>query len=173
VTAINETDTENKMRFRWKYIILPGAFFLAALILAAVFYPLLPDQISYHFQNDSPDRWLSRGAFTGWMIVPQVFFALLSLAVVRLVMLTSRYFPAGHSPLNTLLPLMGNMMVLPQVVLVYAMLGFFLYNVYQINIMPLWIFTLIVLVAGGAILIMLFIRTMRRNRGRRAKISQE
>jgi uncharacterized membrane protein len=161
------------MRFRWKYVILPGAFFLLALILAACFYPLLPDQIAYHFQNDSPDRWLSRGAFIGWMIVPQVFFALLSLAVVRLVMLTSRYIPAGRSPLNTLLPIMGNMMVLPQVVLVYAMLGFFLYNVYQINIMPLWIFTLIVLVAGGVILITLFIRTMRRHRGRQAKISQE
>ena len=88
-------------------------------------------------------------------------------------MLTSRSLPQQNSPLPTLLPIMGNMMALPQIVLVFALLDFFLYNAYQINLIPLWIFTLIVLVLGGIILAVLFIRTLRKFRRQQAKIRQE
>lgn len=173
MAAINAAQVENKIRFRWTYIALPAVLFLLSLIMAACFYPFLPDEIAYHFQNDSPDKWLSRGAFIGWMVVPQVFFALFSIIVVRIVMLTSRYLPQQSSPLPSLLPIMGNMVALPQIVLVFAMLDFFLYNAYQIKLFPLWIFTLIVLVLGAIILVILFIRTLRRYRRRPANISQE
>jgi uncharacterized membrane protein len=173
VAVINAAQTENKIRFRWTYIALPVALFLLSLILAACFYPLLPDEIAYHFQNDSPDKWFSRGAFIGWMVIPQIFFAILSLIVVRIVMLTSRYLPSPNSPLPNMLPIMGNMIALPQIVLIFAMLDFFLYNSYQIKLIPLWIFTLIVLVLGAIILIVLFIRTIRRYRRRQANIHQE
>ena len=170
---INTTQIENNTHFRWTYVVLPVALFLLAVILAACFYPFLPDEIAYHFQNDSPDKWLSRGAFIGWMVLPQVFFAFLSIIVVRIAMLGSRYLPQRSSPLPSLLPIMGNMVALPQIVLIFAMLDFFLYNAYQIELIPLWIFTLIVLVLGTVILIALFIRTIRRYRRRQANIRQE
>ncbi len=88
-------------------------------------------------------------------------------------MLTSRYLPQQSSPLPSLLPIMGNMVALPQIVLVFAMLDFFLYNAYQIELIPLWIFTLIVLVIGAAVLLILFIRAFRRYRRRQANIQQE
>ena len=170
---INAAPTENKIRFRWTYVILPVSLLLLSLILAACFYPLLPDEIAYHFQNDSPDKWLSRGAFIGWMVIPQVFFAILSIIVVQIAMLTSRYIPQYSSPLPSLLPIMGNMIALPQIVLIFAMLDFFLYNAYQIKLFPLWIFTLIVLVLGAVILVILFIRNFRRFRRRQANTRQE
>lgn len=173
MVVINATQTENKIRFRWTYVVLPAALFLLAIILAACFYPFLSDEIAYHFQNDSPDKWLSRGAFIGWMVIPQVFFTFLSIIVVRIVMLGSRYLPQYSSPLPSILPIMGNMVALPQIVLIFSMLDFFLYNVYQINLIPLWIFTIIVLVLGAVILIALFIRTIRRYRRRQANIRQE
>ncbi len=173
MVVINATQTENKIPFRWTYIALPVALFLLAIILAACFYPFLPDEIAYHFQNDSPDKWLPRGAFIGWMVIPQVFFAFLSIIVVRIVMLGSRYMPQRNSPLPSILPIMGNMVALPQIVLIFAMLDFFLYNAYQIELIPLWIFTLIVLVLGAVVLIALFIRTIRRYRRRQANIRQE
>ena len=52
---------------------------------------------------------------------------------------------------------MGNMVALPQIILGFAMLDIFLYNAYQIDILPLWIFALIVLVLGGIILGVFFI----------------
>jgi len=174
VLAINTpAETENKISFRWTYVILPVALFLLSLILAVCFYPFLPDEIAYHFQNDSPDKWFSRGAYVGWMVVPQILFALLSIIIVRIVMLTARYLPQCSSPLPSLLPLMGNIISLPQIVLIFAMLNFFLYNVYQINLIPLWIFTVVVLVAGAIILVVFFIRTMRRYRRRQVNIRQE
>jgi uncharacterized membrane protein len=169
----NKTTPENKITFRWTFIVLPAAFLLLSLILAAIFYSRLPADIAYHFQGDLPDRWIARGAFIAWMIIPQVFFTILSLAVVRIVMLTSRYLPEESSPLNNLLPIMGNMMALPQIVLFFAMLQFFLYNAYQIKMIPLWIITLIVMVLGGIVLCILFVRTIRRFRRRQSKSLQE
>jgi hypothetical protein len=180
VVAINPTEPqdqsapEEKIRFRWNYIALPVALFLLSLVLAACFFPFLSDEIAYHFQNDSPDRWLSRGAFIGWMIIPQVFFTLLSIGLVRMVMASSRFFPTGATPLNYLLPLMGNMVALPQIVLVIAMLDFFLYNTHKISLLPLWAITLIVLVLGAFILVLLFMRVIRRFRQpKKTKSNQE
>jgi uncharacterized membrane protein len=173
VVYINAAPTENKIGFRWTYVIVPVALFALSIILAVSFYPLLPDEIAYHFQNDSPDKWLSRGAFLGWMIVPQIFFAVFSIVIVRIIMLTSRYLPQSNSPLPTLLPIMGNMVAMPQIVLIFAMLDFFLYNAYQVKLIPLWVFTLIVLVLGAVVLIVLFIRAIRRYRQRKANIRQE
>ncbi|OGN99802.1 MAG: hypothetical protein A2Y58_03680 [Chloroflexi bacterium RBG_13_51_52] len=173
MVAINVSVQENKTRFRWTYVVLPVTLFLLSLILAACFYPFLSNEIAYHFQNDSPDRWLSRGAFIGWMVIPQVFFTLLSIGVVRLVMMTSRYLPADGSPLKNLLPVMGNMIALPQVIFTFAMIDFFLYNAYQVKLIPLWVFTLIVLVLGVIILSVFFIRASRQSRRLKANIRQE
>jgi len=40
---------------------------------------------------------------------------------------------------------MGNMVALPQIVLCFAMLDIFSYNLYQAHIMPMWLFLLIIL----------------------------
>ena len=170
---INSELTENKIRLRWTYVVLPVSLFVISIILAACFYPLLPDEIAYHFQNDSPDKWLSRGVFLGWMIVPQVFFTILAIIIVRITMLTSRYLPQYRSPLPGLLPIMGNMVALPQIILIFAMLDFFLYNAYQIKLVPLWVFTLIVLVLGAVVLIILFIRALRRYRQEGINVRRE
>ncbi|MGD0780137.1 MAG: hypothetical protein ABR954_05065 [Dehalococcoidales bacterium] len=173
MVTINAAPTENKIRFHWKYVILPVVLFALSIILAACFYPFLSPDIAYHFQGDTPDRWLARGGFIAWMLIPQVVFTLLSLAVVRLAMLASRYLPGKESPLKDILLIMGNMMALPQLVIIFAMIDFFLYNAYQIKLIPLWVFTLIILVLGAIILAILFIRASRRARRQQAKTSQE
>jgi len=173
VAAINSAEKETKIHFRWTYVIVPVALFLISIILAASFFPFLSDEIAYHFQNDIADRTMSRGAFVGWMVLPQVFFTILSIVVVRLVMLTGRYLPQRKSPLPNLLSLMGNIVALPQVVLVYAMISFFLYNAYQISLISIWIFTLIVMIAGLIILGVFFVRAIRQSRRLKAEIRQE
>ncbi len=56
---------------------------------------------------------------------------------------------------------MGNMIALPQIILGFAMLRIFIYNSYQIQIMPLWTFALIIMVLGGIILGIFFIRAIK------------
>jgi len=57
--------------FRWKYIALPLVFLLLSVGLAIYFFPRLPGEIAYHFKDGLPDRWLSRGVATAWLLVPQ------------------------------------------------------------------------------------------------------
>ena len=56
---------------------------------------------------------------------------------------------------------MGNMIVLPQIILCFAMLDIFSYNSYQIHLMPLWVFALIVMGLGGMALGIFFILAIR------------
>jgi hypothetical protein len=53
---------------------------------------------------------------------------------------------------------MGNIVALPQVVTVFVMLDIFSYNVYDLHLMPTWMFALIVMVVGGVFLAIFFIK---------------
>jgi len=164
VAPVNGASPDKDVTFRWTYIVLPAGIFLFSLVILGVFYPRLPEEIAFHFRGSSPDRWLSRGAVTAWMVIPQVFCTLLAFAVVRTVLLGARYWPAGDTPLKKLLPVMGNMVALPQVIIIFTMLDVFLYNAYQIRLIPVWVFAVIVMVLGGLFLAVFFFRTIRRFR---------
>jgi hypothetical protein len=98
---------------------------------------------------------------------------LLAFSVVRLVLLSSRYWPVENTLLRRLLPVMGNMLALPQIILALAMLDIFLYNAYQIRLIPLWISAIIVMVLGLVFLGIFFFRSIQEARRQRAKIRQE
>ena len=158
--------TAKPLTFRWSYIILPVAILSLSVILVAYFYHQLPGEVAYHFKSDgSPDRWLSRGIITAWMLSPQFILTLLAGAITmgipRLPILSQK---GNGSYINTgsIISLMGNMIGLPQLVLGFAMLEIFSYNSYQIHLMPLWVFALIVMGLGAIILGLVFISAVRR-----------
>ena len=161
---IKQSTTGASLAFHWGYIIAPMVILLLSIIFTAYFYPRLPVELAYHFQSDgSPDRWLSRGMIILWMLLPQLFFTLLAgvltWGVTRLSTLFRQPERTWIKPERILL-IMGNMIALPQVILCFAMLDIFSYNSYQIHIMPLWIFALIIMVLGGIILGIFFIRAI-------------
>jgi uncharacterized membrane protein len=164
MAVIDSTGSENVASFRWTYIVLPASILLVSFVLAAVFYPRLPEEVAYHFSNGLPDRWLGRTAFTTWTVVAQAALALGSFVLVRLVLLGAHYWSVESAPLQTLLPIMGNMVALPQVIILFAMLHVFLYNSYQIKLMSLLAFALIVLALGGAVLGVVLFRATRQAR---------
>ncbi len=157
--------SKQTITFHWTYIGLPAAVLLLSMIITAYFYHLLPNEVAYHFKDDSPDKWISRGATIAWMLMPQLLFALLAGAIVWGTTQLSNRFRQIDSPrvkLERVLSLMGNMIALPQIILSFAMLDIFSYNSYQTHIMPLWVFALIVMGLGGVILGVLFIQAIRR-----------
>jgi uncharacterized membrane protein len=172
VTAINPPEPvtkispQNRPAFRWTYVILPVSLLLISLLLTAFFYRLLPAEIAYRFQGDLPVKWMGRSAIILWMNLPHFVFILLSIAVVKLVLLGSRYVSAEETPISQFLPVMGNMVALPQVILLFVMLSFFLYNAYQVRLIPVWIIVVIVMILGGIILGIFFVRAFRRSRRR-------
>jgi hypothetical protein len=146
------------------FIILPVVCLLLSALLAVIFWSRLPADMAYHFQGNVPDKMISSGTLLAWMLIPQLFFVLISLALIRVVMMGARYAPPGETPFQAMLPLMGNMVGLPQVVLFFIMLQIVLYNVFQVSFIPLWITALIILVLGGIILVVVFARLIRHYR---------
>jgi uncharacterized membrane protein len=158
---------------RWTYIVLPAALLLITLALTAAFYSRMPEQVAYHFQNGAVDRWLGRGSFIIWMVVPQAIFTLLAFIIARVVLLGANYWPVDDTLMRKILPVMGNMVALPQAILTFTLLQVFLYNAYHIKLIPVWVFALIVLIAGGIVLGVVFIQTVRQARHERTNILQE
>ena len=155
------------------YIALPVVFFLLSIIIAAAFYAKLPADVAYHFQGSTPDRTVARVAFVGWMVIPQIFFTLIAISITRMVIFWAKYVPPGETPLSEMLPVMGNIMALPQIILFTVMLQLILHNAFNTGIIPLWIFATVILVIGAVITVLLFVRVIRKYRKKNAKHIQE
>jgi len=125
----------------------------------------LPAEVAYRFAPDgSPDGWLARGLIILWTLLPQFLLTLLAGAITWGIAKLGALFrqtAATETMLERVLPLMGNMIALPQAILCFAMLDIFSYNSYQISIMPLWVFALIVMGLGAIILGIFFMWALR------------
>ncbi len=149
------------LTFRWKYIFLPVAILFLAIILAASFYSFLPAEVAYRFNFDgSPKGWLGRGLAILLLLTPQFLLALIALAITRG---TARFSRSAHTESTAraerILLLMGNMVALPQLVVGFVMIDVFSYNIYNMHLLPVWLFALIVMALGGIIMTILFLRT--------------
>lgn len=153
------------LSFHWRYIMLPVIILFLSVVIAVYFYRLLPAEVAYHFKTGSPDRWLSRGTLLLWMLLPQLFLTLVPgvilWGITRLAALLPQLGSIQVKPGSSMLSLMGNMFALPQVILCFAMLNIFSYNSYQVHLLPLWVFTLIVMGVGAVILGIFFVRAIR------------
>lgn len=168
-----QTTTRATLAFHWSYIVLPVIFLLLSIILSAYFYHRLPVEVAYHFKPDgSPDRWLSRGAIVLWALLPQLFLTLVAGVITWGITKLSVIFRQSESTQikpERILFLMGNMIAMPQIILGFAMLDIFSYTSYQMHIMPLWLFALIITGLGGIILGIFFIRAIRQAWGTTSK----
>ncbi|MFC2010406.1 DUF1648 domain-containing protein [Chloroflexota bacterium] len=165
-TGLKERVTNGKtIGFRWKYILLPVAILLLSVILTAVYYGRLPDQVAYHFQSDgSPDRWTGRGTVILWMLLPQLILALIAVVTTWGMTLFGNRFKLQERTVmkpETVILLMGNIITLPQLILCFAMADIFSYNAYQIHLPSVWVFALIVMAMGGVVIGFFFFRAIR------------
>jgi amino acid transporter len=129
--------------------------------------------VAYRFQDTSSDKVLSRASFITWLIIPQLLLTLLAFILVRVVLMSARYWPDEDAPIRKILPIMGNMVALPQVILTFALLQIFLYNAYQIELISIWVFALIIMIAGGIILGVVFFQAFHQSRRQRTDMPQE
>ena len=154
--------------FRWRYITLPLVILILTTALVAYFYRLLPMEVIYRIGSDgSPDKTVVRGLIILWTLLPQLLLTLLALVVTwGLTKLSSTFKQMEGFGINldTVALAMGNMIALPQSILFFAMLDIFSYNSYEIRILPLWVFALIIMALGAVILTIFFIRTIRQVR---------
>ncbi len=154
--------------FHWKYVLLPASVLLLSLALVAYFYHLLPSEVAWRFNADGEaNRWMGRSAITIWMLVPQLLLGLASgvitLGMIKIAQPASQMAGSLIKPPRMILA-MGNMIAMPQIVLAFVMADIFSYNVYEVHLMPIWLFALIVMAMGGIILAIFFISAIRQAR---------
>ena len=140
---------------------LPLVILALSIIFTAFFYHLLPVEVGYRFKSSGlPDRWANRELVVLFTLLPQLFLTLAAWAYTR--WLAGRGAMFGHLESVAIKPqltlfIIGNMVALLQAIICFAMLDIFSYNAYQIHLMPLFVFVLIVMVGGGFILGIFFI----------------
>jgi len=162
---VRKPAVKESVPFRWKYIALPVVILSLSLILTACFYHLLPAEVAHHFTDGSPDRWTGPGTVIAWMLAPQFFFTMLAAVIIwGAIKISAQFKPVEGGWVERLLLLMGNMVALPQIILTFAMLDIFSYNSYQVHLMPLWAFALIVMGLGGIFLGIYFALVVRQVR---------
>jgi uncharacterized membrane protein len=163
--------------FRWKYVLLPLCVIFLSLGLTAIFYGQMQEKIAWVFKlNGTPSAYLAKGTVVGILLGAQALLLVLSFALVWSLGRLGRVIGGQSSEalkLSSVMLVMGNMLGLPQLVLFFAMLDIFSYNAYTVHLLPLWAFGLIVMVSGGIVLGIFFVRAMTRMSASRRKNSQE
>jgi hypothetical protein len=135
-----------------------------SLVFVAWFYRLLPAEVGYLFgDGGEAEARAGRGGIALWAVIPQLVLTLaawgLTLGIGRLARMSGQTEKSAVSP-DAALVFIGNMIAIPQIILCFAMLDIFSYNSYQVHLLPLWLLALIVLVGGGIILSIFFIRAL-------------
>jgi uncharacterized membrane protein len=139
----------DRLSFRWSYILAPVIVFLLSIILFACFYHLLPAEVAVHFDMaGNPDNWLSPPVTGVTLLAPQLLFVLLAWGIAwGATRLGGRFGRAEGSWVRAerVVSFMGNILALPQLIILFAMLDILSYNAYQTHILPMWLFLIIVL----------------------------
>lgn len=130
----------------------------------------MPAEVAVRFDNGLAVSWLSRQMTLLLALLPQFLLALIGLALAWVTnRMTARSWPEGtKTNPRAIIAIMGNMVALPQIVFGFAMADIFVYNAYQVHLPALWILVLVIMVAGGIVIGVVFTRAIRRERrGRR------
>jgi len=151
----------------------PLIVFLLSLILFALFYHLLPAEVAVHFNMDgNPDNWLGREMTGITLLAPQLLFLLMALGIAWGVIRLDRRFSwseSGGVGTGRMVSFMGNILALPQLIILFAMLDILSYNSYQTHILPMWLFLIVVLglLTAGLIMagVVFFLKARRAMRG--------
>ena len=124
---------------------------------------MLPAEVAIHFGMDgNPDNWLGRGMTGITLLAPQLLFLLIALGIAWGVIRLDRRFSwseNGGVSTGRMVSFMGNIMALPQLIILFAMLDILSYNSYQTHIMPMWLFLIVVLglITAGLLVLAVFI----------------
>ena len=175
MTAINTAEsikkTPKSIGFRWAYIAAPAAVLLIAVIIAVSLYGKLPQETAYRFSGGVVVSRLDRAVFLAWVLGLQLVFVLLALALTFSITSAARRIQLAETPQNRMLfAIIGNIVALPQIIIAYAILDIFLYNIYEKALMSLWVFAVAVMFVGGVVLAVFFTRAVAQSRKLKTKI---
>lgn len=141
----------------------PAIVFLLSIVIFTLFYQILPAEVAVHFDmSGSPDNWTSPMVTGVTLLAPQLLFLLMALGIAWGVVRLDRRFSwseSGGVSTGRMVAFMGNILALPQLIILFAMLDILSYNAYQTHILPMWLFLIVVLglMTAGLLVLAVFI----------------
>jgi uncharacterized membrane protein len=156
--------SENKSGIRWIYFIFPVVLLLLTVSIVVYYYGKLPDAVAWRL-NSAGSPTISRSRIVLWAIVPQLLLTLLAVVITYgTTKISAAFSQAADTGINlgSILIIMSNMVVIPQLVLIFAMLNIFSYNSTQTRISFIWWISLAVIIASAVLLSIFFIRLIRK-----------
>ena len=164
-----ESAPDVRLPVRWRYVVVPLLVLLVSIVAAACFFRLLPSEMAYGYGSGTDSaNYESRGLVLVVLLAPQFILTFLSAAVAHVVArVGTRFVRDGSTPvaaIDSLATVMSNMVVLPQLILCYAMIDLFRYNAYGTRLPPLYLFAVVVMLVGGGVLGVFFLRAIQQAR---------
>lgn len=153
--VVHKHMNETRYPFQWRYIISPTVVFFLSVLLYAIFFNKLPEQVAYRFDFDGePSAYMSDSGASALFLGIQAAIVIISFLVIKGISKLRFLTDSGDVVFkpDKLLTLMGNIPVIPQLIFAFALLDMLTYNAYELHLMPLWIFTAIVLVISAVVL---------------------
>ena len=153
-----------KTEVRWSYFILPVIILLASIVITIYFYDKLPNAVEWRLNsNNSPT--ISRSQVVLWAIGPQLLLTLLAIVITyggtKIGDLLGD--ASGNSiKLDAILMVMSNMVIIPQLILIIAILNIFNYNSFQTHINFISWFSLAIIFVGVVFLSIFFVNLIRK-----------
>jgi uncharacterized membrane protein len=158
-------------RLRISYIIGPLIVLALTIALGAFFYHLLPARLGYRFESDgTPGQWLDRTVVIAIGLGVQSLLTMVAVGSALIATLIGRQASAGLS-IEKLVQFMGNVLIFPQLVVVFVMADIFSYNAYQTHCIPMWIFLVVAIglaTVGLSVFSVLVFSKMRREMGKKS-----
>ena len=146
------------IRFRFVYVMFPTLAVIIFVAIVAILYSYLPAEIGYRLTSDGiPVRWMSRNMFVLWALIIEEVLWCGAIVVAWGASRVACFFEANPA-ISSIIGVMGNMPVLPQLIIGFAAIDILTYNVFGEHILPLWIFTILVSGLGAIVLGVFFIR---------------
>lgn len=169
ISVAPATNNEPRLKFRILDISLPLVVLVLSIVCTVVLYSQIPTQLAYHFTDDGTgDQWLGRGILITSLLLPQFLLTFLAAGIALTMEKVGRSFvKAGKAKavmVRDVISLMSNMIVLPQAILFFAMLDVFLYNAYQIHLIPLYLAAILIMFLGSIAMGFFFFRQIIRSR---------
>ena len=153
-----------KPGIRWSYFSLPAVILLASVVITVYFYGKLPDAVVWRL-NSANSPTISRFQIVLWAVVPKLLLTLLAIAITygttKISNLSNQAADNGIK-LDTVLMVMSNMVVIPQLILIVAMLNIFSYNAFQTHISFVWWISLAIILAGVVFLSIFFVHALQK-----------
>jgi uncharacterized membrane protein len=151
-----------KTRLRWTYFLVPLLILAVSVVLMVYFYGKLPAQVIWQ-PNSANSPTISRGQLVLWAIVPQALFTLLAFIIgygaTRIGDLFKEAAASGIR-LDSILLVMSNVVIIPQLILTFAMVRIFSYNSFQTNVDFVWWVSFAIILIGIIALSIFFIRAL-------------